>query len=172
MAYAKIFISVLLVAGLTRSVGMENETGLIGKRAPELAEGSWVNSQPTTLAKLQGKVVLLEFWTFGCYNCRNTLPFIKAWHDKYSGPKFQIIGVHTPEFESEKNLTTVKKKIDQLGIRYPVVTDNDYKTWNAYDQHYWPVMYLIDKKGIIRHIHIGEGDYETIEKEIAELMEG
>lgn len=166
-----ILITVGFALTSTRSMGRGPlQSNLIGKHAPEIAEGTWFNTSATSLAQLRGKVVLLEFWTFGCYNCRNTLPYMKLWHEKFSGSNFQIIGVHTPEFESEKNLTNVRNRIAQLAIKYPVVTDNEYKTWNAYDQQYWPVMYLLDKKGIIRYVHIGEGNYDVIERQITALI--
>lgn len=142
----------------------------IGKRAPELAPGDWINSKPLSLSALRGNVVLLEFWTFGCYNCRNTIPSMNTWHKKFANEKFTIIGVHTPEFESEKKFENVKRRTTALGIEYPVVTDNRYETWNAYDQRYWPVMYVIDKKGVIRYVHIGEGAYEQTEKAIERLL--
>lgn len=115
-------------------------------------------------------MVLLEFWTYGCYNCRNILPSIKAWYKKFSGRDFQIIGIHTPEFESEKRLANVKRWISELGIEYAVVTDNDYQTWTSYNQRFWPVVYLIDKSGIIRYVHIGEDAYAETEKMIERLL--
>ena len=123
-----------------------------------------------TLGELRGKVVLVEFWTYGCYNCRNTLPAMKAWHKKFSGDSFKIIGVHTPEFEGEKRIANVKRRTSELGITYPVVTDNNYLTWRAYNQRYWPVVYLIDKMGIIRYVHIGEGAYDQTETMIERLL--
>lgn len=142
----------------------------IGKRAPELSNGEWINSRPLKLHDLKGKVVLLEFWTFGCYNCRNTIPYLKNWYEKYGGDKFEIVGVHSPEFEREKDFSAVMRQTKDLGIKYPVVTDNELKTWTAYDQEYWPVLYLIDKKGIIRYIHVGEGDYPDTERWIQSLL--
>ena len=142
----------------------------IGKKAPELARGAWINSQPLTLAGLKGKVVLLEFWTFGCYNCRNTLPAVKSWHKKFPSDRLVIIGIHTPEFESEMDLRNVQRRVSELGIEYPIVTDNEYKTWEAYNQRYWPVIYLLDKKGVIRYMHIGEGAYDRTESEIERLI--
>jgi len=160
--------STLMLASLMSM--FKSDSQWIGKQAPELARGEWINSQPLTLAELQGKVVLLEFWTFGCYNCRNTLPALKSWHKKFSPDEFTIVGIHTPEFESEKVLRNVRRRVAELGIAYPVVTDNEYKTWQAYDQRYWPVIYLLDKKGTIRYVHIGEGAYEQTESEIAKLI--
>ena len=147
-----------------------SESEWIGKPAPELADGEWINSSPLVLKTLRGRVVLLEFWTFGCYNCRNTLPHVKGWYTKYAGSGLEIIGIHTPEFKREKNLKNVEREVERLGIAYPVVTDNDYITWNRFHQQYWPVLYLIDKRGVIRHVHIGEGDYDETEQQIKSLL--
>ncbi len=142
----------------------------VGKQAPEISPGDWINSKPLRLVELRGQVVLLEFWTFGCYNCRNTIPHVNKWQKKCAGEKFRIIGVHTPEFDNEKVLSMVRKQTAALGIEYAVVTDNDYRTWNAYSQQYWPAVYLIDKKGIVHYVHIGEGDYDEIEQWIQRLI--
>jgi thiol-disulfide isomerase/thioredoxin len=142
----------------------------IGKTAPDLRPGQWINSEPLALEDLRGKVVLLEFWTFGCYNCRNTLPYVKAWHNKFSSGKFRIIGVHSPEFQREMDITNVRREVKQLGIGFAVVTDNNFETWNAYNQRYWPVMYLIDKEGVIRNVQIGEGGYDEMEQMIIDLI--
>ena len=146
------------------------ESGFIGKSAPEISDGKWINSCPLKLSDLRGKVVLVEFWTFGCYNCRNTIPHMENWYEKYRGEQFELIGVHTPEFEREKDFSTLVGQTRNLHITYPVVTDNDLKTWNAYDQEYWPVIYIIDKKGIVRYVHIGEGDYPVTERWIQDLL--
>jgi thiol-disulfide isomerase/thioredoxin len=146
--------SLLLAAG-----GASAQSEWIGHPAPEIAPGEWVNSPPLRLADLRGKVVLLEFWTFACSNCRNTLPAIQKWSSLRDGGKFEIVGVHTPELNRERDITALRKEAKALGVTWPVVTDNDYATWNAYRQEYWPVVYLIDKKGTIRYVHIGEGSY-------------
>jgi thiol-disulfide isomerase/thioredoxin len=164
-------VSVLMMTmALAVSGAAAADTYWIGKPAPELAAGEWINSKPLSLKGLHGKVVLLEFWTFGCYNSLNTLPHIKAWHRKYAGAEFEIIGVHTPEFDREKDLKGVKREVARHGVAYPVLTDNDYTTWNRYNQQYWPVVYLLDKQGIIRYIHIGEGNYEETERQIGSLI--
>ena len=144
--------------------------GLIGKKAPELSEGHWINSSPHKLSDFQDRVVLVEFWTYGCYNCRNTIPTVNGWQTKYASQSFAIIGVHTPEFDAERALASVQQQVVRLGIHYAVVTDNEYITWESYHQQFWPTMYLIDKKGIIRHIQIGEGNYEQTERLIQSLM--
>ena len=139
--------------------------------APELATGNWINSDPIKLKDLRGRVVLIEFWTFACSNCRNTLPFIKSWNDRYREKGLAVIGVHSPEFDEEKQLENLRREIVSLGIRYPVVTDNDYQTWTAYNVEAWPTMFLVDKQGRIRWMHVGEGRYEEAERLIQKLLE-
>jgi thiol-disulfide isomerase/thioredoxin len=146
------------------------EGAVIGKNAPEIGDGKWINSCPLKLHDLRGKVVLVEFWTFGCYNCRNTIPHLETWYEKYRVEKFELIGVHSPEFEREKEFSTLVEQTRKLGITYPVVTDNNLKTWTAYNQEYWPVVYVVDKRGIVRYVHIGEGDYSVTEGWIQDLL--
>jgi len=138
--------------------------------APELTAGDWINSQPLELKDLRGRVVLIDFWTFGCYNCRNTLPFVKRWDDRYREKGFTVIGVHSPEFAEERKVENLRREVASLGIRYPVVTDNDYQTWGAYNVEAWPTIFLIDKQGRIRWMHVGEGDYDEAERMIQELL--
>jgi len=148
----------------------ERSSEWIGKPAPELGKGAWINSPPLALRELRGHVVLLEFWTFGCENCLHTLSHVRGWYAKYPHSAFQIIGIHTPEFQYEKDVRAVTRETGRLGITYPVTTDNDYGTWNRYHQQYWPVMYLLDKHGIIRYVHVGEGDYDETQRQIASLL--
>jgi len=138
--------------------------------APELAGGEWINSEPLTLSKLRGRVVLIEFWTFGCYNCRNTLPTIKKWDTRYRDRGLTIIGVHTPETDSERNIGDVRREAAALGIMYPVVTDNDYATWKLYRVEAWPTLFLLDKQGRVRWTHVGEGAYDETEQVIKNLL--
>jgi thiol-disulfide isomerase/thioredoxin len=138
--------------------------------APELAPGSWLNSEPLMLKDLRGRVVLIQFWTFGCYNCRNTLPFVKRWDDRYRDKGLTVVGVHSPELDNERKLENVRREVAALEIRYPVVTDNDYKTWRAYDVEAWPTIFLLDKQGRIRWKHVGEGAYEEAEGVIQKLL--
>jgi peptide-methionine (R)-S-oxide reductase len=138
--------------------------------APEFAPGTWINSEPLTLQSLKGRVVLLDFWTFGCYNCRNTLPFVKRWHESFSGKGLTIVGVHSPEFDAEKKIENLRREVASLGIRYPVVTDNDYQTWRAYKVEAWPTVFLLDKTGHIRWSHVGEGAYDETESLIKQLL--
>jgi thiol-disulfide isomerase/thioredoxin len=138
--------------------------------APELATGDWINSEPLKLKELRGRVVLIEFWTFGCYNCRHTLPFIKGWDDGYRAQGFTVIGVHSPEFDDERNVETLRREVASLGIKYPVVSDNDFKTWDAYNVQAWPTTFLLDKQGRIRWRHVGEGNHAEAERLIQELL--
>ncbi len=138
--------------------------------APAFAEGTWINSDPLTLEKLRGRVVLVEFWTFGCDNCRNTLPSVKEWDARYRERGLTIIGVHTPETASEYVIESVRREVPSLGIKYPVVTDNDYKTWKAYGVEAWPTIFVLDKQGRIRWLHVGEGRYEETENVIKTLL--
>jgi len=131
----------------------------------------WINSQPLTIEKLRGKVALVDFWTYSCINCIRTLPHLKELYDKYHDQDFIIIGIHTPEFEFEKNLENVKNAVKRFDIKYPVALDNDYKTWISYDNHYWPAHYLIDRTGIIKDKHFGEGAYLETENMIRDLLE-
>ena len=138
--------------------------------APALAHGDWINSEPLKLEDLRGRVVLIEFWTFGCINCRNTLPFVKNWNDRYREKGLTVIGVHSPEFAEETIVENLRRQVVSLGINYPVVSDNDYQTWNAYNVHAWPTMFLLDKQGRIRWKHVGEGHYDETERLIQKLL--
>ena len=138
--------------------------------APELANGAWINSEPLTLKRLHGRVVLIEFWTFACYNCRNTLPTVKKWDAQYRDKGLTIIGVHTPESDLESNLNDVRREVAELGIKYAVVTDNDYSTWKSYKVEAWPTLFLLDKQGRVRWTHVGEGYYEQTEEVIKKLL--
>lgn len=139
--------------------------------APELLGiNHWLNSDPLTLASLKGKVVLIDFWTYSCINCIRTMPYITKWYETYKDQGFVIIGVHTPEFAFEKVTENVATAIKRFGINYPVAQDNNYETWNAYQNRYWPAHYLIDKQGVIRYVHFGEGEYEETENIIRYLL--
>ena len=141
------------------------------RRAPELGDGTWINSEPLTVEGLLGHVVLVDFWTFGCYNCRNTLPALNRFHERYNRQGLTIIGVHSPEFETEKDIANVRREVRSLGILYPVLTDNDYLTWNAYGINAWPTVLILDKQGRIRWAHIGEGLYDEQEGVIRKLLD-
>lgn len=130
----------------------------------------WLNSSPLDMADLKGKVVLVQFWTFACINCQRTLPYIIRWHQQYAAQGLKIVGVHTPEFPFERDINNVKKALKQHQITYPVALDNDYKTWSAYQNQYWPHLFLADRQGIQRYDHIGEGAYEETEQIIRQLL--
>ena len=139
--------------------------------APELVDPqNWINSKPLTLKSLKGKVVVLDFWTYSCINCIRSLPALKALHEKYASQGLVILGVHTPEFAFEKKIENVKKAVEEFGLKYPIFQDNDYKTWNAYSNNYWPAKYIIDRAGNVRYTHFGEGEYENTEKVIKYLL--
>ncbi len=138
--------------------------------APELQNETWLNSSPLALADLRGKVVIVEFWTFGCINCQRVIPYVRTWHEKYHDEGLVIIGVHTPEFAYERELTNVQNAVENLGVTWPVAIDNEWKSWRAYANRYWPAAYLIDKAGNIRHLAIGEGRYEYTESVIQALL--
>jgi len=130
----------------------------------------WLNSEPLTAEQLRGKVVLVDFWTYSCINCIRTVPYVRAWAEKYKDQGLVVIGVHAPEFAFEKKIDNVKRAVQNFGITYPVAIDNDFKIWRAFGNSYWPAHYFIDGDGRIRHHHFGEGDYEESEQVIQELL--
>jgi len=140
--------------------------------APELMNDTWLNvDAPLRLADLRGKVVIVEMWTFGCINCQHVMPSLKDWHAKYKDQGLVIIGNHFPEFSYEADLANLKDAIARNDIQYAVAQDNDGATWKAYRNNYWPALYLIDKQGHIRYVHIGEGRYKETEENIKSLLE-
>ena len=139
--------------------------------APEFTElQNWVNSKPLTLAQLRGKVVLVNFWTFGCYNCQNTLPHVRDLYTKYHDQGFEIVGLHAPEFDYEKEAANVAKAVKDDGIKWPVAQDNTFRTWRRYKNGFWPSFFYIDRSGLVRHTHIGEGSYEKQDAVVAALL--
>jgi len=140
-------------------------------QAPEFTGISkWLNSSPLSIASLQGKVVLIQFWTFSCINSLRALPYAKTWHETYKDKGFTVVGVHTPEFAFEKETSSVQTAIERFGITYPVPQDNQFGTWTAYRNYVWPAEYLIDKSGKIVAIQFGEGNYGQIANAIARLV--
>jgi thiol-disulfide isomerase/thioredoxin len=131
----------------------------------------WINSQPLNITQLRGKVVLVDFWTYSCINCIRSIPQLNAWESEYGNNGLVIIGVHTPEFQFEHNYTNVLNAVEKFGIKYPVAMDNNYDTWDAYNNQYWPADYLIDKNGDIRYVNFGEGNYNETEQAIRVLLE-
>ena len=141
------------------------------RKAPEFKGiTSYINTNQTKLSDLKGKVVLVDFWTYSCINCIRTLPYLVDWNQKYSDKGLVIVGVHSPEFEFEKNIDNVKQAVARFGIKYPVLLDNDHETWNAFQNSYWPRKYLVDSDGYIRYDHIGEGGYAETENAIRSLL--
>lgn len=140
-------------------------------QAPEFVGLSkWFNSDPKKMSDLRGKVVLIDFWTYSCINCIRTFPYVNGWYEKYKDQGLEIIGVHTPEFAFEKVAKNVETATTRYEIKHPVAMDNDYKTWNAYNNRFWPAHYLIDKEGNVVYTHFGEGKYEETEKAIRILL--
>ncbi len=131
---------------------------------------AWLNSGPLTPADLRGSVVLVSFGTYTCINWIRSLPYVRAWAGKYAGHGLTVVGVQTPEFEFEGDLDNVARAIKEMDVRYPVVVDNDYAVWQAFDNHYWPALYFVDAQGRIRHHHFGEGDYEQSEMVLQMLL--
>jgi cytochrome c biogenesis protein CcdA/thiol-disulfide isomerase/thioredoxin len=139
--------------------------------APDFTDTQrWFNSPPLTMKRLRGRVVLIDFWTYTCINCLRTLPYLKAWDARYRALGLTIVGVHTPEFAFEKQAANVLGAIRDDGLRYPVVQDNDYGTWNAFTNQAWPAHYLVDARGRVRYVHLGEGDYPETEAAIRALL--
>lgn len=171
---------VSLIRKELENMGTQSNTNIIGKPmdqpmgipAPEfIPTGSWFNSDPFSLTDLRGKVVLVDFWTYSCINCRRTLPYLQKWWEKYKDRGFVLVGVHSPEFEFEKDRANVQGAINEFGLTYPIFQDNDFKTWRSYSNRYWPAKYLVDKNGFIRYTHFGEGKYDETEAFIQNLLE-
>ena len=142
------------------------------KKAPELRDTTgYMNTlAPVKLADLRGKVILVHFWTSTCSTCIHTIPHLNEWYQKYSNKGLVIVGVHTPEFDFEKNIDSVKAAVQDFQIKYPVILDNNYVNWNSYGNNYWPRDYLVDNQGLIRYNHIGEGGYDQTEQMIKSLL--
>ncbi len=175
-------------AGVFQAPDTAPQNGVLGDygAAPDfVTNGTWFNTQglaaasgqtssggtmPLTLAALRGKVVVVDFWTYSCVNCVRTIPYLRAWYDAYKDKGLVIVGVHTPEFEFEKNTANVARAIHELSVTWPVVQDNDYKEWTAWGNQYWPAHYFIDAKGRVRYFHFGEGEYDVSERVIQQLL--
>ena len=160
----------LTMLGATKSVlhGMEiaTDSGLASLRSAT----TWLNSPPLTAEGLRGKVVAVDFWTYTCINWLRTLPYVRAWAEKYQGRGLVVIGVHTPEYGFEHDLDNVRRAVKDMHVDYPVAVDNDYAIWNGFDNKYWPALYFIDAKGVIRHHQFGEGEYDEAETVIQKLL--
>jgi thiol-disulfide isomerase/thioredoxin len=143
----------------------------IGDQMPEFVGiEAWLNSKPLTVAELKGKVVGVQFWTFGCINCKRTLPHMTKLYETYADQGFVLVGVHTPEFSYEREIKNIQTALNNHGILYPVAVDNEFKTWRAYQNRYWPHLFIADQSGRIQFDHIGEGQYDTIDKVVQLLV--
>jgi thiol-disulfide isomerase/thioredoxin len=173
-------LKVALVAATCSSV-IAGQAEVIAEEPPSIVGSSplyglsgatgWINSKPLTAKELKGKVVLVDFWTYSCINCLRSLPYIRAWWDKYKDSGLVVIGVHTPEFDFEKQLPNVEKAVQKFGITYPVALDSNQTIWNAFHNEFWPAHYFIDAKGRVRFEHFGEGNYDQSERWIQQLLE-
>jgi thiol-disulfide isomerase/thioredoxin len=161
-------VALLAVALLVTSPAWAAE---VGQPAPTVSADRWINSEPTSLEALRGKVVLLEFWTFACFNCQNVEPALKSWHTKYKARGLEVLAIHTPEFDFERNPARLAEYVREQEIDYAVGVDNRARTWRRYRNRYWPTLYLIDRTGVLRHVRIGEGGYEETEAQIRALLE-
>ncbi|HXM56839.1 MAG TPA: redoxin domain-containing protein [Candidatus Dormibacteraeota bacterium] len=158
------------LSGVSPSSG-QSAVAATGPIAPDFTGiVDWENTTPLTMDALRGKVVLIDFWTYSCINCQRTFPFLRQWWDRYRADGLVIVGVHSPEFDFEKNVGNVRRAIKDYGIGWPVAVDSNMATWNAYSNQYWPAEYLIDAGGRVRHTSFGEGDYDTTERAIQTLL--
>lgn len=142
----------------------------LDRPAPDWNGSQWINTDPLTTEDLEGRVVLVEFWTFGCYNCVNVEPYIKNWYARYRSKGLTVIAIHSPEFDYERNPENVRRYVKENGIEYPVLIDNDFANWRAFENQAWPAIYLIDRKGKLRYRHVGEGAYKQTDAVIRQLL--
>jgi thiol-disulfide isomerase/thioredoxin len=165
---------VVLSLGVSGCAGNATVSALVAGAvsAPELVgqEADWLNSKPLHMADLRGKVVLVDFWEYTCVNCIRTLPYLKAWNERYKDKGLVIVGIHTPEFEFAKDHKNVADAVKRFGLQYPVLIDSDYRNWQAWENNYWPRKYLIDKNGNVVYDHAGEGGYDQTEAKIQQLL--
>ena len=163
-----------LLVGLLCTSGFAQK---VGTPAPDfILGGAWLNSEPLHVDDLRGKVVLVNVWVYSCYNCYRSLPSLKKWYKAYHDQGFEIVGVHTPEFESDKPLANVQEALEREGVSWPVVQDNNAATWRAYNNSVWPTFYLVDREGVVRRVQRGEissvfpAGIKPLENAIAELV--
>ncbi len=139
--------------------------------APDVVSETWLNSAPEKMSNLRGKVVLVEFWTLSCASCRELEPYVKQWSERYRNQGLEVISVHAPEFNYERELNSLRARVAQAEIHYPVAIDNDYSNWNRYRNRVWPALYLVDKHGMLRYQKIGTGSYVDTEQKIQALLQ-
>ena len=168
---ALVALSLAVAAPLSRAAGGSASASRRFSEAPEFAGiETWLNSDPLSMSALRGQVVMVDFWTYGCINCVHVLPHVVEWHEKYKDRGLVVVGVHTPEFAFERVTANVKKAIQRHGIHYAVAQDNKFATWNAYQNRYWPTVYLVNRSGELVFSHAGEGAYDEIERTIQRLL--
>lgn len=183
VSFIVIALIVLAIATLQHTVpsrvapgpGLRAAPAASGSESPPLPDftggGRWLNSPPLHVADLRGKVVIVDFWTYSCVNCLRTLPYLQDWYARYKDHGLVIVGVHSPEFDFEREYDNVARAVQKYGVTWPVVQDNDYAIWQAYANHYWPHKYIADAQGRVRYDHIGEGGYAETEAEIRSLLQ-
>ncbi|MDD1015082.1 thioredoxin family protein [Pseudomonas rubra] len=172
LGIAALFAVLLAAAGLGNRLlaGTPSSLETLGPM-PELSGAvQWLNSPPLDRQALKGKVVLVDFWTYECINCRRSLPHVNTWAKRYADQGLVVIGVHTPEYPEERVVANVREQVAKLDIGYPVAIDNDYAIWNAFGNQFWPAHYIVDGNGQVRYVHFGEGAYDTQEQVIQQLL--
>lgn len=165
--------AVALLAGLAYTGNAATPAASLqtGASAPDFKGiDGWLNSPPLDVKQLKGKVVLVDFWTFDCINCAHTIPHVEDWYSRYRDKGLVVVGVHTPEYSFEHDTDNLKNAVKRFGIQYPVAQDNQYATWNAYGNQYWPALYLFDQSGRLVYSHFGEGRYDETEQQIRTLL--
>jgi len=160
-------VGVFVYLAMVRATG---PVSVLSGPAPDVVSDTWLNATPAKISQLRGKVVLVEFWTLSCGSCRELEPYVKQWSERYRNQGLEVISVHAPEFNHERELNSVRARVAQSEIHYPVAIDNDYTNWNRYRNQVWPALYLVDKRGILRHRKIGAGDYSDTEQKIQALL--
>ncbi|MBI5131433.1 MAG: thioredoxin family protein [Rhodopseudomonas palustris] len=172
LSAALLSLAVPATAGeITRDRAAAVDVAAASRIAPDLVGlGRWFNSEPLSMRDLRGKVVLVNFWTYGCVNCVHTLPHVTDLYAKYKDRGFVVVGIHTPEFPFERSASNVQAALKRHGITYPVAQDNESSTWNAYDNRYWPAQYIIDRDGKLIYQHAGEGQYDEMDRIVANLL--
>lgn len=170
MKVTQLRLVAVLITMFATSPGLAAKLPVSGPMPPLAGADTWINSAPLSTSDLRGKVVLVDFWTYTCINWRRTMPWLRAWSQKYRDQGLVVIGVHTPEFSFEKDPDNVRRAAKELRVDYPIAVDSRYAIWNAFDNHYWPALYFIDAQGRIRHQQFGEGDYDRLELVIQQLL--
>jgi thiol-disulfide isomerase/thioredoxin len=170
-AFVGLAATVVAVPGLAGDANIPVQLADARAAAPNFVGISeWFNSGPLSIGDLRGKVVLVDFWTYGCYNCVNTLPYVTRLYETYKDKGLVVVGIHTPEFPFERSASNVQAALKRHGITYPVALDNDSATWNAWRNQYWPSQYIVDQHGNIVFNHAGEGQYDEIERTVRRLL--